>query len=111
MVEVTRIASSHDLELPDTPSEDGLAVNEAGSWVHDKLAVVTKYDPAFGTACQKWGEWYYVDGLAGSGVNRIAEEGGRLIWGSPVFCAACPASIHAVSGSRKGSRPARSPQG
>jgi three-Cys-motif partner protein len=46
---------------------------------------VTKYDPAFGTACQKWGEWYYVDGLAGSGVNRIAEEGGRLIWGSPVI--------------------------
>jgi three-Cys-motif partner protein len=34
---------------------------------------------------QSWGEWFYVDGLAGSGVNRIAEEGGRLIWGSPVI--------------------------
>jgi len=53
--------------------------------VHDKLTVVRKYDPAFGTACQSWGEWFYVDGLAGSGVNRIGEEGGRLIWGSPVI--------------------------
>jgi three-Cys-motif partner protein len=72
--------------LPDAPPNDGLAVNDAGSWAHDKLAVVTKYNSAFGTACHnKWDQWFYVDGLAGSGVNRIAEEGGRLIWGSPVI--------------------------
>ena len=64
---------------------DELAVNEAGSWAHDKLGVVRKYDPAFGVACQSWGEWFYVDGLAGSSVNRIAEESGRVVWGTPVI--------------------------
>jgi hypothetical protein len=78
--ELTKTGIQRALELPDAPVADDLAVNEAGSWVHDKLTVVRKYDPAFGTACQSWGEWFYVDGLAGSGVNRIAEEGGRLIW-------------------------------
>jgi hypothetical protein len=83
--ELTKTGIQRALELPDAPVADDLAVNEAGSWVHDKLTVVRKYDPAFGTACQSWGEWFYVDGLAGSGVNRIAEEGGRLVWGSPVI--------------------------
>ncbi len=85
MDELTKTGIQRALELPDAPVADDLAVNEAGSWVHDKLTVVRKYDPAFGTACQSWGEWFYVDGLAGSGVNRIGEEGGRLIWGSPVI--------------------------
>ena len=71
--------------LADEPVDDGLAINEAGSWAYDKLSVPRKYAPAFGSACQSWREWFYVDGLAGSGVNRIAEEGGRLIWGSPVI--------------------------
>jgi hypothetical protein len=31
------------------------------------------------------GEWFCVDGLAGSGVNRIDEEGGRLISGMPAI--------------------------
>jgi three-Cys-motif partner protein len=83
--ELIKTGTQRALELPDAPVADDLAVNEAGSWVHDKLTVVRKYDPAFGTACQSWGEWFYVDGLAGSGVNRIADEGGRLTWGSPVI--------------------------
>lgn len=72
-------------ELPDVPTDDGMAVNEAGSWVRDKLTVVRKYDPAFVSACQQWGQTFYVDGLAGSGVNVIDEEGGARIWGSPVI--------------------------
>jgi hypothetical protein len=80
--ELIKTGTQRALELSDAPVADDLAVNEAGSWVHDKLTVVRKYDPAFGTACQSWGEWFYVDGLAGSGVNRIADEGGRLTWGS-----------------------------
>lgn len=83
MDEFTKTGTQRALELPDVPMEDELAVNEAGSWAHDKLSVVRKYNPAFATACQSWGEWFYVDGLAGSGVNRIDEEGGRLIWAAP----------------------------
>jgi three-Cys-motif partner protein len=84
MEDLTRAGTKH-LELPDVPADDGLAVNEAGSWAHDKLDVVRKYDPAFVGACRRWGEAYYVDGLAGSGVNRISAEHGRLIWGSPTI--------------------------
>ncbi len=54
--EPTKTGIQRALELPDAPVADHLAVNEAGSWVHDKLTVVRKYDPAFGTACQSWGE-------------------------------------------------------
>ncbi len=56
MDEPTKTGIQRALELPDAPVADDLAVNEAGSWVHDKLTVVRKYDPAFGTACQSWGE-------------------------------------------------------
>ncbi|MGH2597640.1 MAG: three-Cys-motif partner protein TcmP [Actinomycetota bacterium] len=85
MDELTKTETQRALDLPEVPPADELAVNSAGSWVHDKLMVVRKYDSAFGVACQSWGEWFYVDGLAGSGVDRIAEEGGRLIWGTPVI--------------------------
>jgi three-Cys-motif partner protein len=83
--ELTQAGMPHAPGLPEAPVDDGLAVNEAGSWAHDKLDVAWKYDSAFGRACQSWRDWFYVDGLAGSGVNRIAEEGGRRIWGSPVI--------------------------
>ena len=32
MVEYTSTGAEHYLELSDTPTEDSLAVNEAGSW-------------------------------------------------------------------------------
>jgi hypothetical protein len=47
--ELTRTGIQRALELSDAPVADDLAVNEPGSWVHDKLTVVRKYDPAFGT--------------------------------------------------------------
>lgn len=49
------------------PPDDGMAVNEASPWVRDKLRIMTKSDPAF---C-RWGDIFYVDAFAGSGVNVI----------------------------------------
>lgn len=66
----------------DAPASDGMALNEARPWVRDKLRIVTKYDPAFCTACRKWGDMFYVDAFAGSGVNVIPDERGTLLWGS-----------------------------
>jgi hypothetical protein len=50
--ELTKTGIQRALELPDAQVADDLAVHEAGSWVHDKLTVVRKYDPAFGGT--KW---------------------------------------------------------
>jgi len=67
--------------LPD----DGLVTRPAGPWVHEKLRILTEYFHAFGIACRSWGEWFYVDGLAGSGLNRIHEEGDAIVHGSPLL--------------------------
>ena len=56
MDELTKTETQRALDLPEVPPADELAVNSAGSWVHDKLMVVRKYDPAFGVACQSWGD-------------------------------------------------------
>jgi three-Cys-motif partner protein len=51
--------------------------------VRDKLAILEAYFPEFVKACRRQTpSWYYVDGLAGSGVNRIEDEGDALVWGS-----------------------------
>jgi three-Cys-motif partner protein len=67
------------------PDDDGLPCRKAGPWVRDKLAILEAYFPQFVKACRKKAPaWYYVDGLAGSGVNCIEEEGGARVWGSAI---------------------------
>jgi three-Cys-motif partner protein len=69
----------------ETPPDDGLAVNVARPWVRDKLGILTKYAPAFCSACSQWGSTFYVDAFAGSGIDMITEENGARLWGSPLI--------------------------
>jgi three-Cys-motif partner protein len=67
------------------PHDDGLAIRDAGPWVRDKLGILRKYMPAFGMACRnKAPEWFYVEGFAGPGVNRIRTTG-EFVWGSSML--------------------------
>lgn len=67
------------------PEEDGLLERKIGPWTRDKLAILEAYFPAFGTACSKKARrWYYVDGLAGPGVNVLKGTEERY-WGSPML--------------------------
>lgn len=67
------------------PPEDGLLDRDAGPWVEDKLRVLWCYMHGFATACSgKASRWYYVDGLAGPGVNQIG-RGVRRLSGSPLL--------------------------
>lgn len=69
-----------------TPPDDGMVMRRAGSWARDKLSFVELYSPALGHVVKKkWERWYYVDGLAGPGVNYIPQEGDALVWGSPLI--------------------------
>jgi hypothetical protein len=70
--------------MDSTPLDDGLA-RDAGPWVKDKLGILRKYLPAFGMACRnKAPEWFYVEGFAGPGVNRLRDTG-ELVWGSSML--------------------------
>lgn len=71
--------------LPRCPEQDGLAERVAGPWVEDKLKVLWCYLHGFATACSiKARAWYYIDGLAGCGVNRVGATARRLA-GSPIL--------------------------
>ena len=83
MGELTRSGTDPALELPDIPVDDGLAIDEAGSW-DSRQTVVRKYDPAFGTACQSRGELVLRGRPGWVGRQPHHEEGGRLVWGSPI---------------------------
>jgi three-Cys-motif partner protein len=61
--------------MTDELKPDGLVVRSAGPWAREKLLICARYFSAYGVACKRWKEWFYVDGLAGSGVNQIGEFG------------------------------------
>ncbi|MFN0148209.1 MAG: three-Cys-motif partner protein TcmP [Dehalococcoidia bacterium] len=56
--------------------DDGLAARSVGAWTRDKLALIAYYLPAFAKLCsEKANGWYYVDGFADNGANRIDDFG------------------------------------
>ncbi len=67
--------------VPAVPSDDGLLLRDSGPWVKDKLAIVSCYLDGFARASSKRAQqWYFVDGFAGPGVNKISETN-ELVWG------------------------------
>ncbi len=72
-------------QMLERPIDDGLPTRKAGEWVRDKLAILECYFHGFCVACSgRAHRWYYVEGFAGSGVNRI-ETTGDLVWGSAML--------------------------
>lgn len=70
---------------PQAPSDDGLLMRDSGPWAKDKLAIVACYLNAFARACsRKAQQWYFVDGFAGPGINKITQTN-ELVWGSPLL--------------------------
>lgn len=50
----------------------GARVDRGGAWTRDKVALLAYYLPRFAKLCtDKAGGWYYLDGFAGKGANRI----------------------------------------
>jgi len=67
------------------PEEDGLIMQEYGSWTAEKLDYLARYIDVFETAMrQKWRVRYYVDLFAGSGRNRV-EDSGTVMLGSALL--------------------------
>lgn len=57
------------------PADDGLAIRDVGPWSREKLGILRNYLPAMTQICtEKRRPCYYVDGLAGPGINRILER-------------------------------------
>jgi three-Cys-motif partner protein len=53
---------------------DGLPVRASGPWSRDKLALLGYYLQPFAKLCTRLaGGWYFVDGFAGNGVNRVPD--------------------------------------
>ncbi len=56
--------------------DDGLPTRPVGAWTRDKLALIAYYLPAFAKLCsEKANGWYYIDGFAGNGANRVEDMG------------------------------------
>jgi three-Cys-motif partner protein len=78
-----------------TPPDDGMVMRRAGPWVRDKLSFVELYSPALGHVVKRqWERWYFIDGLAGPGVNYIPQEGDARVWGSPLIALQADPPFH-----------------
>lgn len=75
-------------EIPVGPDvDDGMPVRVAGSTATvDKLAILRGYVQGFAQACKRYQPFYFVDGFAGPGLDRIRDSD-RLMWGSPLIAA------------------------
>ncbi len=69
-----------------SPTDDGLPMRSAGSWVEEKLDYLSRYIWAFETSMREkpWRGRYYIDLLAGPGKNQVRETG-KVLLGSPLL--------------------------
>ncbi|MBI5949074.1 MAG: three-Cys-motif partner protein TcmP [Chloroflexi bacterium] len=74
-----------------TVVDDGIRpVRHAHDWTRDKLGILTSYLGAYGRACQRAGEFYFVDAMAGPGLYRIEETGEWLLGSTPIALKSAP---------------------
>lgn len=66
-----------------TYPSDGLIARPAGPWVRDKLGICEAYFSRFTKASKKAKAAFYVDGFAGSGMNRL--PWGELVRGTALL--------------------------
>ena len=53
---------------------DGLPARPSGIWVRDKLGILHNYLRAFATVCNRPGDFYFVDAMAGPGLCELRER-------------------------------------
>jgi three-Cys-motif partner protein len=79
-----RARDPNEFLTPFVVDDDGLPVRDGHRWARDKLGILAMYLPAFAVATKRAPARYFVDGLAGEGVSRIAETG-ELLSGSTLM--------------------------
>jgi three-Cys-motif partner protein len=62
-----------------TVDDDGLRMREAHHWTRDKLGILQAYFRPYAVACQRAGDFYVADAMAGPGVVRIVDTGEVLL--------------------------------
>lgn len=72
------------------PKDDGLSIEEVGSWSAHKHHFLRRYIDAFTTSMKSksWSGLHYIDLFAGAGIERL--RGNGLDWGSPLIAAQAP---------------------
>jgi three-Cys-motif partner protein len=73
--------------IPEGPAaDDGRPTRPANPATIDKLAIVRAYLQAFAIACSNNQPFFFIDGFAGPGIDRV-KTSGELLWGSPLIAA------------------------
>ncbi|MBI2764573.1 MAG: three-Cys-motif partner protein TcmP [Chloroflexi bacterium] len=74
-----------------TVQDDGIRpVRDAHHWTRDKLGVLQSYLTAYAKACKSAGRFFFIDGMAGPGLNLIGETGEWLLGSTLVACHTAP---------------------
>jgi three-Cys-motif partner protein len=75
-----------------TVEDDGIRpFRSAHELSRDKLGILASYISAYGNACKSAGDFYFIDGLAGSGLYYIEETKEWLLGSTPIAVRSMPA--------------------